>query len=331
MGSKKVPVKGAGSVKSKAAVKQKSIGKANTEGSVQELEINALKAQNRRLKVYNNKLREAFLAKESGIEPDEIKGLKRENIRLKEKMKQTGERNRRLTEENAAMQKLLKEVLPEVLLNRQRQLYEIRLCRPYEQYFDSHALCLQVLAGAARNADTFLQDQKMDDLQEEVIRPLLASVRKMNGILEDGKLVFPGFGEVFQEQEIIEKIQKESLDALAKYKREDEVQIRQGEISFQKKTAVQGFGRMIKELEKIENGSVPDRHWMERTAGETKQILEAGGIYPMFADDGRLARQPELQGRFFVPAQDAGIYPGLFIQRDGVWEVLGPYIGTVCR
>lgn len=344
MGSKKAPVRGAGSMKTKAAVKQNQNselrrGNGRPKERVREskeihdgpeAEINALKAQNRRLKVYNNKLREAYLTKESCQEPDEIKELKRENTRLKEKMKQAGERNRQLTEENAAMRKLLQEALPEVLLNRQRQLYEIRLCRPYEQYFDSHALCLQMLAGAARNADTFLQDQKMEDLREEAVRPLLLSVRKMNGILEDAKLVFPGFCEAFKEQEIIEKIRKESLDALAKYKREDEVQIRQGKISFQKKTAVQGLGRIIKELEKIESGYLPDRQWMERTAGEMIQILEAGGIYPMFADDGRLARQPKLQERFFVPAQDAVIYPGLFIQRDGVWEVLGPYIGTVC-
>ncbi len=217
--------------------------------------------------------------------------------------------------------------LREKLLQTERKLWEAEeAAAPYEKLFEGMALPLQKLLGLAHCPWQSMSKEKADYyIWDVVTNPLLDAVKRAKGKIEQGNLCLPKPEKPFEEEKVRQDIQQLSERQVQQYIRENELQISSREIAFQKTGAVRELGIVVKTLEDFARDRQATEDDLKKQAQNVQSILERHGIYPMFAKDGRL--NPKLRKRF-SPANEYSIkYPGLFIKREGGWEVLGANIG----
>ncbi len=216
--------------------------------------------------------------------------------------------------------------LRDCLLGTEKKLWEIREAEPYEVFFDRCMLPLQNLLGLAAPAAGKLPEETRTYYLRDVIAGRLGSVLKNSGGSVRGQvLLLPGQKESFPEEKTREQIRNLSVMELEKYIRENELRIAAGEIALRKKRIVTQLGGVLEQLSGPDAGA--DKERAADAAGRVRAVLEQNGIYPMFAGDDRLAGYPGLRRRFMPPDSYGLRYPGLFIEQNGVPEVLGAGIG----
>ncbi len=258
---------------------------------------------------------------------EENKELKGINIELRKSNKKHEIEYGNLREKYEELNLIAGDLVSEQYLSLQERLHEIKICRPYEVFFEHIVPSLQKLLGFAEGAG-MLAAQKQEYYMWEVIAdPIIETVRNMGGEIKQGMLSLPEETGAFDREGMKEGIKGEALAELGRYIREDGLEERQGKIALQKKAIVQKLGNLISELEKMDRNLPVDEEKVKRLALETRIILEAHAIYPMFANDSRLEGCRGLQRRFSSPNAYSIRYPGFYIQREGVWEVLGAHIG----
>lgn len=211
------------------------------------------------------------------------------------------------------------------LLRTEKKLWELKSARTYEKVFERAAMPIQTLLGLANYPTDTFSKEKMDYYLWDVItNPLADAVKKSNGKIENGILELPVQGN-FREEEVKQKIEKLSAQELDRYVRENNHKISGGEIAFKKREVVRELGSILNELESFRQAEKLQEDDIGRLAEKVQGILVKNEIYPMFSNDNRL--RPELKKRFSQANKYTMPYPGLFIKSNGVWDVLGAYIG----
>lgn len=219
--------------------------------------------------------------------------------------------------------------LAQKLLVSERRLWELEQEQPYERLFEQSALPLQMLLGLAAVSETMRNQEQMDYYLKDVIaEPLISAVKKAGGKTQHGRIILPEVPKTFaaeQKKTAIETLSQQEIEA---YIRENDLRIQAGRIALQKAAAARELGDVVNTMERfmqaVDHGC--DRVQMiGAQADSVAHILEKHGIYPMFAGDKRLG--PDVRKRFGAGGEHSLRYPGLLIQRDGVWEVLGANIG----
>ena len=217
----------------------------------------------------------------------------------------------------------------EKLLSTERSLWELEQERPYERLFEQSALPLQMLLGLAAVSEGMLDQEKIDYYLKDVIaEPLISAVKNAGGKTRRGIIILPENAKTFAAERKKEAIEKLSMQEIEAYTRENELQMQAGRIALQKAAAARELGGVVNAMELFVQAAHNGRdraRMVGAQADSVAHILEKHGIYPMFAGDQRLGA--DVRKRFGTAGEHSLRYPGLLIQRDGAWEVLGANIG----
>lgn len=214
------------------------------------------------------------------------------------------------------------------LLQTEQELWEMKGKGRYEDFFHKVAMPLQVLLGFSEvSLDGFTEEHIRYYLWEVIAEPILRTVDQMKGTVVNGKLLLSGVEREFDKEKVRKNMESFGKEELKNYIQENERRLEAGTVVFQKVGVVQGLGSVVDELRKWEGTHIVDKTMVYELAQKVKKLLEENRIYPMFAADRRLASYPELKKRYIPMNKNSIKYPGLFIERDGVWEVFGSNIG----
>ena len=217
----------------------------------------------------------------------------------------------------------------EKLLSTERSLWELEQERPYERLFEQSALPLQMLLGLAAVSEGMLDQEKIDYYLKDVIaEPLISAVKNAGGKTRHGIIILPENAKTFAAELKKEAIEKLSMQEIEAYTRENELRMQAGRIALQKAAAARELGGVVNAMELFVQAAHNGRdraRMVGAQADSVAHILEKHGIYPMFAGDQRLGA--DVRKRFGTAGEHSLRYPGLLIQRDGAWEVLGANIG----
>ncbi len=217
----------------------------------------------------------------------------------------------------------------EKLLSTERSLWELEQERPYERLFEQSALPLQMLLGLAAVSEGMLDQEKIDYYLKDVIaEPLISAVKNAGGKTRRGIIILPENAKTFAAERKKEAIEKLSMQEIEAYTRENELRMQAGRIALQKAAAARELGGVVNAMELFVQAAHNGRdraRMVGAQADSVAHILEKHGIYPMFAGDQRLGA--DVRKRFGTAGEHSLRYPGLLIQRDGAWEVLGANIG----
>lgn len=217
----------------------------------------------------------------------------------------------------------------EKLLSTERSLWELEQERPYERLFEQSALPLQMLLGLAAVSEGMLEQEKIDYYLKDVIaEPLISAVKNAGGKTRRGIIILPENAKTFAAERKKEAIEKLSMQEIEAYTRENELRMQAGRIALQKAAAARELGGVVNAMELFVQAAHNGRdraRMVGAQADSVAHILEKHGIYPMFAGDQRLGA--DVRKRFGTAGEHSLRYPGLLIQRDGAWEVLGANIG----
>ena len=215
------------------------------------------------------------------------------------------------------------------LLSTERSLWELEQERPYERLFEQSALPLQMLLGLAAVSEGMLDQEKIDYYLKDVIaEPLISAVKNAGGKTRHGIIILPENAKTFAAELKKEAIEKLSMQEIEAYTRENELRMQAGRIALQKAAAARELGGVVNAMELFVQAAHNGRdraRMVGAQADSVAHILEKHGIYPMFAGDQRLGA--DVRKRFGTAGEHSLRYPGLLIQRDGAWEVLGANIG----
>jgi len=216
----------------------------------------------------------------------------------------------------------------EKLLSTERSLWELEQERPYERLFEQSALPLQMLLGLAAVSEGMLDQEKIDYYLKDVIaEPLISAVKNAGGKTRHGIIILPENAKTFAAELKKEAIEKLSMQEIEAYTRENELRMQAGRIALQKAAAARELGGVVNAMELFVQAAHNGRdraRMVGAQADSVAHILEKHGIYPMFAGDQRLGA--DVRKRFGTAGEHSLRYPGLLIQRDGAWEVLGANI-----
>ena len=217
----------------------------------------------------------------------------------------------------------------EKLLSTERSLWELEQERPYERLFEQSALPLQMLLGLAAVSEGMLDQEKIDYYLKDVIaEPLISAVKNAGGKTRHGIIILPENAKTFAAELKKEAIEKLSMQEIEAHTRENELRMQAGRIALQKAAAARELGGVVNAMELFVQAAHNGRdraRMVGAQADSVAHILEKHGIYPMFAGDQRLGA--DVRKRFGTAGEHSLRYPGLLIQRDGAWEVLGANIG----
>lgn len=235
------------------------------------------------------------------------------------------------------------------LIAAQEKAKQSARCKPYIQLFGGVALSLQLLIGIARVIEQGnLKDPVFlwDFFYERVIREVRFAIKKNRFTLSEERLVAPPFvphpdDEPFDLKQLDDKHRTAFIRAQMNLHRSTDVQtlkrMTQAELSkyegasidFLQEQLVCDLHPLLWRLEQIQEEDSANWAFIVERAQEATGILEKHGIYPLYADDGKIVGMPELRGRFApVGPQSSILYPGLFWEKDGVLLVFGSYIGV---
>lgn len=266
---------------------------------------------------------------------EEYENIKKENSILKESMEQKKKEweaeQKTLKEENTVLRKT-EEKYRTYLINDfvglQETLWKIdERDKEYEEFFNDSVFSLQVLMGLSKAFDQQTKEKIEYYIWDVIIEPLIGGMKKRNGEIQNGKLVFPKQKVDFDKKEVERKADRESLEQMEQYKKEDERRVELKEMVLQKKRVVEDLGRMLDELRKRNQTHTIGKEEIERLALEAQFLLEKNGIYPMFAKELQECSAFELKRRMIPINPNSIKYPGLFIRRNGNLEVFGTNIG----
>lgn len=232
------------------------------------------------------------------------------------------------TENSNQQKKKEVEELRKRLLETEQGLWEVESKNGYEKFFHKVVMPLQILLGLSKVSFDTLEEERVVYYVWEVIgNPLIMAAEQMKGTIKDGKLTLSLSRETFDLERAKKDIHHFGKVQLEDYIKENERRLELGEIVFQKVGVVQGLGELLEELKELEKNRRIEENVVHGLAQKLWQLFEANRIYPMFADDRRLASYPDLRKRFIPLNQHSIRYPGLFIEREGALEVFGSNIG----
>lgn len=232
------------------------------------------------------------------------------------------------TENSNQQKKKEVEELRKRLLETEQGLWEVESKNGYEKFFHKVVMPLQILLGLSKVSFDTLEEERVVYYVWEVIgNPLIMAAEQMKGTIKDGKLTLSLSRETFDLERAKKDIHHFGKVQLEDYIKENERRLELGEIVFQKVGVVQGLGELLEELKELEKNRRIEENVVHGLAQKLWQLFEANRIYPMFADDRRLASYPDLRKRFIPLNQHSIRYPGLFIEREGMLEVFGSNIG----
>lgn len=212
------------------------------------------------------------------------------------------------------------------LLQTEKKLWDMEQAKPYDKLFEREVMPMQMLMGLARYSADEMEKERLDYYVWDMIAdPMTEEIRRANGKIEQGRIVLPEQNAPFDENSVLENMEKMTFLELERYIRENELRLQAGEIAFREADTVRQLGDVVNAVEDLKKNHRIDWEEICRLAQKVQFILEKNQIYPMFAEDSRLT--PDLKKRFSKPKKYSIRYPGLFIKREDRWEVLGAHIG----
>ncbi len=124
-----------------------------------------------------------------------------------------------------------------------------------------------------------------------------------------------------------EEIGTLSMTQVRDYLDVTEKKVSSGRMVWNERKLIQELGGIFEILQGFASGGCPALQRLQSLAKQTRETFEDNGIYPMYREDRRLAGFPQLLQRFIISGDFPEEYPGLFIEKEDGWEVLGPYVG----
>lgn len=308
-------------------VKNEELRKENKE---QKIKNEELRKENEEQKVKNEKLK-----KENNALKEKMAQEKRKWEEAKEKILQENEelqgRNEELRKQNetfSVLEEKYRSYLTAHFLSLQETLWEMDENGPvYEAFFHDSVLPLQILIGLEKGKDCLTEEQVDYYLWDVIVDPLMRVMKKRQGEVQNGKLVLPKQELFFEKEKMAQKIERESIDNIEQYIKEDTRRVELKEIVQKKKRIVEDLGRFLEELEEISKVHAISNREIERLAAQVRFLFERNGIYPFFAEELKEYSNSELERRLIPSNPNSIPYPGLFVKRNGEWEVLGTNIG----
>lgn len=206
---------------------------------------------------------------------------------------------------------------------------EAEAYRIYGVLFERIALPLQMLFGIVRMIPASDPEFLSDRFHENVAKELKSTMKQITAKDSKGEPSHTKETEKpFDEKELRRNLQlwqeKEIQAAIQRY----QIELEENKIRFSQKKIIEGMLPLLAELECTAKGGYFDGEQLIWIANRIKALLEEYEIYPLFFDDERLERRPDLIARFLLFPSSAIKYPGLFIINNGQLEVLGSHVGA---
>lgn len=202
-------------------------------------------------------------------------------------------------------------------------------CRPYALLFNRFALPLQILLGvAAESADSgwLNAERARYILEEDVVGAMTAALRHQKATVKNGSIILPVDvdTEAVYSDAYLEQLSAAELDRRLRIALKEQSASR---IFLARKTLIEELGGVYTQLLALLQEPGYPSEQVRAAAARTAQLLERGGIYPLFRGSEALDGCPDA---FFEAVSDQQlVYPGLFIQEDsGTLRLMGTHYGT---
>lgn len=214
-----------------------------------------------------------------------------------------------------------------------REAAALRMNRAYAALFDRLAqpvqqlLGLGALASGAAAPDWATPDALHGVLADAVAGEIAYALRRSGAHLQNGMLTLPAPAQELDDPPPGPDWTAQDLRRAIRACRSDIAAARAWE---RQKQVCLALGGVLGQLPELAARPDYDAAAVCALAGQARAALEQGGLYPLFADDPRLAGSPVQRARFTRISDRLLEYPGLFLLEDGRPVQFGSHTGT-CR